>query len=253
MQQSRFSLQRLWNLIKIDIKFSIKSIALSLLVPLVFFFFMSLNPNFTVFDMLDNGLKILRAFIIIGGVFFTSYAFADMHSRSQNHFWYVLPANSLEKFIAKLLFNLVFYFIFIVVGFGLIMSIGQLFFEAIDFSSISYFIQNIFIPKVAVYYKRYLFYASIILLGAAFFRKSVIINTFISIFVMVLLIVAISYVISGGVIEVAKNTYSLQLEYGSNIKMFISDFNIYIYMVFILFLWILTYFVMKRTQVSDGI
>jgi len=247
MQQSHFSLQRLWNLILIEIRFSILPIVLSLLVPLIIFYFMSLIPEeFTVHDMVDKGMYMLKLYLMVGVAFYASYAFTSMYTKPENHFWYMLPANSLEKFISKLLVYLVFYVVFIVLGFMLVMYVGDMFFmdEKYNFK----FVEDVFLPQVALYYKTYLLYTSILLVGASFFKKDVFIRTTASILLIILLVMVSLYVLNDNAAEVAEIVKN-----NTSVKGHIAEIDIYTYIIFIIILWALSYGIMKRTQVSDGI
>jgi len=237
MKQSTFSLKRVWLLLYIDIKLSIKSLLLMLLIPLALLCIFSLDPIYTRQNIYDAGLQTFKAFILIGGIALSTYAFAQMYTKSENHFWYMLPANQLEKFTSKLLFSL-FYYFFILLLFPIIMVITQMFLATENYT-------NIYSPpflEMLGYFKKYILYASIFLLGASFFRKYTFIKTLVSVFIIIATIIVTSFIW-------LETSLKFSLEYKNHIM----NLNIYIFVAIILLLWILTYFSMKRSQVSDGV
>lgn len=255
MNQQNFNIKRVWHLLYIDIRFTIGYLSLSLLVPLLFFFFMSLNPSYVINDMFEIGMSMLYSYILIGGIVFTANAFIQMYDKSKNHFWYMLPANPFEKFISKLLFTLVFYFIFLSIGFLIIMLFSQLFFSQGEYLTFGIsFIQDTFIPEMISYFVKYAFYNSIFLLGAVLFKSKVIFKTVITIIIL-FLTTAISYLgieyIFGAIKETTTNHYKIDFYF--NIKEYLVNFDTSILILSILFLWTFAFFIMKRTQVSDGV
>lgn len=237
MKQSTFSLKRVWLLLYIDIKLSLKSLLLMLLIPLVLFYISSLDPTYTTQRMYDSGLHMFKGYILIGGIALSSYAFSQMYTKSKNHFWYMLAANQLEKFISKLLFSL-FYFLFILVLFPVIMVITQMYLGSVDYINIY---SSSFLEMLG-YFEKYILYTSIFLLGASLFRKYTFLKTIVSIFVIITTIIVTSFIW-------LEKSLKFSLEY----KDYIMDLNIVILITSVLFLWLLSYYFMKRSQVSDGV
>jgi len=277
--ENKFKLKRLLTLLLIEVSMSYKYFLFSLLVPLLINFLTSLDELVSVNSMLYNSLAMYKAFII-GGVVFTSYSFSQMHKKSENHFWFMFPASSLEKFLSKLLSSLVYYYFVFTIGFLVLMLISQLFFLRRDdfaFLFSNEFFIEVFIPDAIYFLKYYLILNSIFLLGAVVFKRRFALYTTFStiIFVVLLLILLVSFVKFGldlGILQKHKSfiDFSIRLFNGDTlilkglnntsfdfkwkiINAFFSYIKSSFFIIFPLIMYLISYNIMKCKQVSHGI
>jgi hypothetical protein len=209
---------------------------------------MSLNVHSTIENMTSIAMMMIYVILFMGGVSFTCGAFENMYKKTENHFWYMLPATPLEKFVAKLLFTWLVYFVIVIVGFVVMMSISQLFFTSNSyiFNPSSSFVQNTFIPDVSEYFKSYMFYNAIFLLGASFFREKVLIKTSIALVLLIIAaIVALFVFTQQAGIEYLKTLYDYHEA--------IPNINSLLFFGIILILWVLAFYFTKRSTVADGV
>lgn len=258
-----FQLKRVWQLLKIDIAFVLRYLLMSLSIPVIFAFFMSFNPNNNAYELYDVLISMMKAYIFLGGVIFTSYAFAEMYNRNESQHWFMLPASMFEKVIAKWLLTFMFYFLLITIGMMTILFITQFLFDepAVGYlflSSQNDFFSNAIWPSIQETFVSYLFYHAIFFLGAAFFTNWVVMKTFL---VMILtgLVMAITAFLFQVRLELnfINSTGSSTLTFNQHGPLIESSlvWNLDSYLAFTLIpaLWLATYFVIKRKQVSHAV
>jgi len=248
---------RLKQLFYIEVFITYKYLLASLLVPLVFSFFLSLNSDNDIFGMFPMNISIYKAYIFLGGIMFTSYSFIEIHKKLQSHFWFMLPANLLEKFVMRVFTSLVYYFTFITLGFVVVILISHLFFlEHSSFSTINSFFSEIFFPNSVDYFKDYMFLNAIFLLGAIVFKKRMALYTIISsaVFFILLVLLVLAFVKFGiefGFFTLDENgKHFLDLDFGNFVT---THMKTSLFLLFVFTMWFITYKIMRKKQVSDGI
>lgn len=113
--------------------------------------------------------------LIIGGFIVSSRAFVEIHAKSRNHDWLMLPASMFEKYVVRLALTavawaigtLVYYFLFSVVASGLVKVISG------DFLPLF----NPFTKQVWLLIANYVVLQSLFLFGSLYFKRSHFIKT----------------------------------------------------------------------------
>ncbi len=203
-------------------------------------------------------------FLLLGGLIITSLSFADdMFSKNGQQEWLMLPATSLEKFLAKGVLSAFAYPIALIVVFFLASVITEpiqlLFFG----SPITLF--NPFTREVAAQLALYWVWQSIFLLGATYFHKGHFFKTILS-----LGVIGIALAILG--LLFVKIIFSIK--YGSSLRTFdvlfsfdrflvdqasgaIGVFRVFGKMLFYvalpIFCWVTAYFRVEEVQATDAV
>lgn len=256
-----FSLQRIWNIQLIDIQYNYKSLLFTAIVfPIFFFWMMSFSIENDVYTMLDTGINMMKYYVFIGGTIYSSYAFFEMYKKPNNQHWLMLPASSLEKFAAKLVLTFVYFFVFAYLSFLFAMSVGQIFFPSDSFINVlninNHFVGNTVFPMLKETFTGYAMVNAIFLLGASIFAKKVILKTTIVYLLLSVLISGSLFLLNIELFEAFNQAQTNNNTYNFN---FIIDNNNsqglgkLLYFITIPLLWLLTYFTIKKTQVSHGI
>ncbi len=257
--KNKFEMSRLGKLLAIEVYLSYKYLLASLLVPLFFSFFMSMGAKNDIYSVFSILASMYKGYILLGGIMYTSYRFTQMHNKSESLFWFMLPASSLEKFLSKLLATFLYFYLFNTLGFLIIILISQLFFLGNNelFSLISFtnsFLVEVFFPNASYSFKAYLVVNSIFLLGAILFKKRPALYTLISISLIIIIIVLF---IVFGIINYtyALNSSPKDFDYRIIIEnsFFFDYIKTSVLLLFVFFMWFISYKLMKSKQVSHGI
>ncbi len=203
-------------------------------------------------------------FLFIGGLIITSLAFADdMFSKNGQQEWLMLPATSLEKFLAKGVLTAFAYPVALIVVFFLasvvIEPLQLLFFG----NPLSLF--NPFTRDVASQFALYWVWQSIFLLGATYFHKGHFFKTILALGVIgfvfaalgllfVKIIFSIKYGSSLRTFDVVFSFDSLlfQPSYGA-IGAFRAFGKIVYFVALPLFCWVTAYFRVEEVQATDAV
>lgn len=123
-------------------------------------------------------LGLFAPLIYLGGFIVTSRAFAEVHSRTKNHDWFMLPASTLEKLAGRWILTSFGYVVAVAVGYTLFSVIAAGISFVLMGSSFPIF--NPFAKAVLLIMANYLVVQSLYLLGAVFFRKNHFLKTVIT-------------------------------------------------------------------------
>lgn len=195
MNSTQFNFGRFGQILWIDIRVTYGYIGLSFIIPLSI---LMLQTHTVGFIDTETVTLIFNAYLWIAGLIFTSYAFADLHKKTDRFVWMMLPASTFEKFLSRLLYSSLFFWLWILIGFILI----QLLLLLTTWSPIE---SSFFAPFQALteseFYLTYLLWHGALLLGSASFKKWVVIKTFslialiyLFIAMLILLLVALEWV-----------------------------------------------------------
>ena len=248
-----FSFPRLWLLIRLHVINNYRSwistsIAIAGIILFTSLFSDSGNNHFyrVWFDLL----------VLLGGLFFTSKAFIELHDKTRNESFLLMPASSFEKTLAKLLLVTVGFCLYMMI-FMVISSVGAELIKSLTFGS-DLPIFNPFSEQVWQTIGVYFFIHSFYFLGAAWFRKNHVVKTTLSLLAVVL--VFLSFTILLVRLFYPSLTHAV-LDFGSSSDNFFELFGggiiSSLVKLFILFmpvaLWLITWTRVKETQVSSGI
>lgn len=108
--------------------------------------------------------------LLVGGVILSSRAFGDMHDKTRNQAYLLLPASSLEKMIAALFRVTIGFIVYLMVFMTAISFLAEAF--KLVFWRETYSMFNPFETDVWQIITKYIFVQSFFFLGAAWFKKT---------------------------------------------------------------------------------
>jgi uncharacterized membrane protein HdeD (DUF308 family) len=206
--------------------------------------------------------------LVLGGALITSRAFSEVHDRSRNHEWFMLPASTLEKFLNRLVLTSVGYSIIVIVGYFAATAITAGITLAVTGNHLGIF--NPLDREVWQAVANYWLAQSIFLFGAAYFRKTHFVKTVLSVIVL-----AISLgIFTAIVLRIVFTGYFDGLEPTAELARLFENFddrfiwfgwgerlartlsviaNIIRWGVIGPLFWTLTYFRLRETEVSHGV
>lgn len=189
--RENFSIQRLWLLIRGDVHNKYRSwlrasIAFAIMILVSGTFFAAIirsdNANFRLNGQ-TIGLDIYTYFypiwfaivLAVMGLLFSGQAFPELHDKTRNESYLLIPASSLEKTLARLFISTVGLVAYLFVFMFLVSVISEILKVLILDQRNPFF--NPFTSPIWEVIFLYLFFQSIFFLGAAWFRKLHIVNT----------------------------------------------------------------------------
>lgn len=247
-----FSLKRILLLMQKTFYENAKSVSIGLITVFGLFSFIlfmsALNEA--------NALKKLQAFYILGlfiaGFFISGMAFANFRNKEKTISWIILPASTSEKLISEWFLTTIVYIItysaiFYVFNLVVIL-IGNVFNFEVNFI-------NIFTKKTLILFLHYIIIQSILLAGAATFKKVPLFFTITSLFIAGIIITFYltlsAFVIKGQFEAFHFNGNEIQ---GSNLNYNLEDHwlievpKIMYYYVTAPIFWIYTYYKLKEKE-----
>jgi hypothetical protein len=187
--------------------------------------------------------------LLIWGTIATSISFRDLHGRSTNAAFLLLPATALEKTLSRLLLNTVLLIAYLL----LLMSLLSLIGEVLELAGITRS-NDWFSPLDRVAWTvipHYLVLQSVFFLGAAWFRKLHYVKTLLSVAVLVAGLSGITFIVGwllffGTVFDVADD--------GLAPPVLVENISPLAYFVALpLFCWWTAWLRVKESQVSHGV
>ncbi len=189
------TLRRIRLLLKRDIAEVLRPVALSAatVAGIVLLFYLmhgiSTHTPTLVIGTAGGHQAVFRQLLYIGGLIVTSRAFREVHDKARNHDWFMLPASTAEKFVARLLLTSVGYASAVLVGYFLATVLAAGIAGVLTGSSPGIF--NPLDREALRAVHNYWIMQSIFLFGAAYFRKLHFIKTILS---LVVFFIALSWV-----------------------------------------------------------
>jgi len=213
---------------------------------------------------LYHHIEVFSAVLLVGGFFFTSAAFKEIHRKESNMAYLLLPASPLEKVLSRILFFsagwivivILWYTLFTLISFGA----GELLFGT------HFPMHGPFHPKLTMVYMHYMVLQSVFLAGAVYFRRTHFFKTvlalFISLFIFLLIMALFSRIIFAsyftGFFDV-REAAVMQLEGLAPYRFggFVSFMNVLKDVMYWGILapaaWVFTYVRFREVQIKDGI
>ncbi len=187
---------------------------------------------------------------IIGGLAITSRIFHEVHSPTTCYQFLTLPATTFEKFGAAWLVTTIGYTVAAMLAIVLLSFSVETLSALIKGSWSQFALFNPFKTEIFGLISRYLFYQSIFMLGAIYFVKNNFLKT-----VLAYILIVISLLISIGLIVMIFGlTYQGEVSINMQIEgiswLIPESLQAFARIVFSLFLLLLTYLQLRRTQVA---
>ena len=252
MNLKDISFKRLLSLIYIESRSTLKWLLMSFVILLSVIFLGSLFDVvrlLAVDVVMGIGSEIVGVYLFIG-IFMSGTAYLDMYSKSKNHFFFMLPASIFEKFVSRLIFYIFIYSLIVICGLYVVVYIGSLFLGESDYALLFTRMKHLFIPEAISSFEEYIISASVILLGASFFKTKVVLKTIVSI---LLLVIGGTFVVLMGMRIWNPSVFTDDRILSWNIPEYIASLPYYVFVIFVIVLWVLSYFNIKRTQISSGV
>jgi hypothetical protein len=202
--------------------------------------------------------------LFVGGFILTSLVFAnDMFNKERQNEWLMLPATSLEKFLAKGILTAFVYPVTLI----LVMTVASAFIEGLLllFLGNPFTMFNPFISEVGSQLAMYFVWQSVFLLGATVFHKAHFIKTVLSLFILAvvmgllgMLFARIFFPLITGSSPFSRNiTFSLgsiqRTEDVAGLQPFIVVGKIIYYAMIPLFCWVTAFFKVEEVQATDAV
>jgi hypothetical protein len=213
-------------------------------------------------DSIYNGF--FPGLLYIGGFILTSLVFAnDMFSKEHQNEWLMLPATSLEKFLAKGTLTAFAYPVALIV----VMTVASVFIEALLllFFGNPFAMFNPFAREIGPDLINYFVVQSIFLLGATVFHKAHFIKTVLALFVLAtvmglltMLLARIFFPVITGVSPFTREfSFTIssmqQTEDIPGVQAFFTFGKIVYYGLLPVFCWVTAYFKVKEVQATDAV
>ncbi|AEV29076.1 hypothetical protein SpiGrapes_1263 [Sphaerochaeta pleomorpha str. Grapes] len=202
--------------------------------------------------------------LFVGGFILTSLVFVnDMFSKEHQNEWLMLPATSLEKFLAKGILTAFAYPVALI----LVMTIASVFIEALMllFFGSPFTMFNPLVSEVGSQLAMYFVWQSVFLLGATLFHKAHFIKTVLALFVLAIvmgllgmLFARIFFPLITGISPFSRTiSFSFssvqRIEDVAGLRVFITLGKIIYYAVLPLFCWVTAYFKVEEVQATDAV
>ena len=201
--------------------------------------------------------------LLIGGFIISSRSFMELHAKTRNHDWLMLPASTFEKFLSRLLFAsvgvgvgaVVYFFLFSLLASGL---------SALLFGR-PYTIFNPFDGTVWMLVLRYVVLQSVFFAGAAYFKRAHFIKTILVLsgfaFVLLLLTAGVARLVfwrelahlgsGGGLARFDISVLQPRLQSAGETVLLIS--RILFWAVLAPVMWVFAYLRLAEAEVRNGV
>jgi hypothetical protein len=245
----QLSLRRLRLLIRNDVATGYRTLAL---VSATVGLFSILGPAGLAYtDRVEIGFYrgFFIAVLFVWGTIATSISFRDLHGRSTNTAFLLLPATALEKTLSRLLINTVLLFVYLLVFMSLLSLVGEVF-ELVGLTRSNEWFSPLD-RRAWSAIPHYLVLQSVFFLGAAWFRKLHYVKTLLSVAVLAIGLSAIVFgfglLLFGGTafdVEDSALRTPVLVEHVARILYFVA---------LPLFCWWVAWLRVKESQVSHGV
>ncbi len=201
--------------------------------------------------------------LFIGGFIITSRAFTELHTKSRNHDWLMLPASPIEKFLSRLLLSslgvglgsIIYFFLFSLLGSGI---------TAIVFGR-AYPLFNPADGTVWLMVLHYIVLQSLFFAGAVYFKKAHFIKTVLVltafVFVVALLLAGVARIVfwrefshltaGGNFANLDFSPIELRLKSAGQVVSVVSQI-VYWALLAPVF-WVFSYFRLSEAEVRNGV
>jgi len=215
------------------------------------------NPNDLYFTGYFNTILFPAGFII------SSMMFRDMHNRSKNHEWLMIPCSTFEKLLSRWIISSI--------GFALV-SLALFWVTSVLSMGVNeltlgkhHGIFNPFVPGIWVKVGHYMILQSIFLKGASFFRKQHFIKTILAL-IVILLVISILSTLSFQFIfsNYFDSGFFSRWSFGNDLSIHDSNLNgcyhtislvikVFYFGLLAPMCWAFTYYRLKGVEVKDGV
>lgn len=251
------SVRRLWLLVRNDAVQNFRTILTVLAAYAAILLILNLQmPD--VSQLRDNYyLAWFAGVLVVWGTIATSRSFRDLHDKTRNEAYLLIPASTLEKTLARLLTHTI-GFVFFLLAFTLLLSLMV---EALNglLARRHNALFNVFDPLVWKAVSQYLVIQSYYFLGAAWFRRTHFIKTSLAIsvaFIMFFLVAFTSMRLLLGSYwwnNIGTAADSLTLMHGPVADGVLALAQLVNFVVIPVVCWYTAYLRVAETQVSDGV
>ena len=180
------SMNRLYRLLKIDLLKSKKTILITVATLVVILALLPFHVT--------GGTGTYFFLLYIGGFIVTGYAFSEMHDRRKSFQYLTLPCSNAERFLAKWLLTAVIYALGVLLLYFLFSCLSVGINLLLFHRTISVF--NLTQPALWIGLGKYIILQSIVLLGAAYFKKNVLLKTALSIGCLLIVVATLMLLIA---------------------------------------------------------
>ena len=185
------SIKRLFWIVKKEaIEQPLLLLTVSILVPFVYLMLKGLISHPYAIEH-ESIVGLFNIFLFIGGSVFASTAFGDLYDKHKNLSWLMLPASTLEKFLAQLILSTVVYIGFLLLGFFFASYAANALLQIALNYDIGWF--HPFEPRVWLFISKFLFFHALFFLGAAYFKRYVFIKTIAFLFTLMIVICSLFF------------------------------------------------------------
>ena len=188
--------------------------------------------------------------LLFSGIFVAKKVFKELNDKDKCISWMMIPGSSLEKFLSRLLYVLVIYFILFSFVYSLGVNAGR-----ILTSTLFNYNFRLFLPfnnyDIAFGYGTYITITSVFFTGGLYFKKSPVVKTIFFILI-VALIVAIILIITGiilftnGFEQIIQSLPEILRYWGNSISLY---FRLIVFCIIPVFCWIISYLRMKEKEI----
>ena len=255
------SLRRLWLLIRNDAMADYRSVAITagaiagvmLLTSLLSVLRGSGSPNFY--------MPWYYGLLFIWGAAVASFSFRELHDKTKNEAYLLLPASALEKTAARLLRSTVIFFVFLL----LFMTVTSALIES--FNSIVFDRRNGLFDasqrEVWAPVGHFLVVVSQYFLGAAWFRRLHFVKTAFALWVVTFLLACFAAILTGVAFDAWDRSIEIDIDDGEAQAFFRANetlfggawklIRVFYYFVLPVFCWYVAWLRVKETQTSHGV
>ena len=247
-----FSLSRLWLLVRMQVLSSYRSwlTGCAALAGIILIASMLADHEDTNFyaAALDN-------VVIFIGIFITSRSFQELHDKTKNELFLLIPASSLEKTLARLLVVTVGFLISAFVFIFIVSVLCELIKPLLYGPRLPVF--NPFTNQIPNLIAIYLFLQSFYFLGAAWFKKNHLVKTILTQFAIVLSLALFSLL----VIRIVFASYiNVELDFNIDTAQLFAQLSgpveiiVKLFMVLLTFAcWAIAWMKVRETEVNEGV
>ncbi|MBU0744019.1 MAG: hypothetical protein KKE11_01420 [Gammaproteobacteria bacterium] len=190
----QFSWRRLGLFIKSDLVLNapkIFTLTITVFVALLFYSLFSISP---IGSQVDNFHPDLFVFALFGGgLWFTSHSFADLNHHERSSFFLLLPASNVEKLVGRWLLTSLGYIMGVISVFYLVSFLTAAFTWLI-IGDISVIFRPLHQDLIR-YFSIYMFFHSVFLLGAIYFKSSNFSKTILYMCALVLVFFFVAFIV----------------------------------------------------------
>ncbi len=182
-----------WILKKEAIEQPLLLLTVSILVPFVYLILKGLISHPYSIEH-ESIVGLFTIFLFIGGSVFASTVFSDLYDKHKNLSWLMLPASTLEKFLAQLILSTVFYIGILLLGFFFASCAANALLQIALNYDIGWF--HPFEPGVWLFISKFLLFHALFFLGAAYFKRYVFIKTIAFLFALMIVTFILLFLIT---------------------------------------------------------